>query len=101
MSARFRLMLILAFVLVVLGGLSWWLSATPPTPPPPTPVPTVVVWDNSSATVQGLLVQSLTQTVALQNVNTNWKITAPLQADADNVQVGQEAGQLKAPAATT
>src|SRR5438874_746457 len=97
MTGRNRTILILAVVLAVLAGVGYWLSATPVGNTLPTPAPTAVVWDLSSSTVQGIMVQSLTQTVALQNVNGNWKITAPIQADADNITVNSQADQLKKP----
>ena len=101
MNGRNRTILILAAVLAVLGGITFWLTSTPAATVTPTPAPTVIVWDNSSATTQGLLVQSMTSTVALQVVGGKWRLTTPLQADADDLQVSQEADQLKKPNATS
>src|SRR5689334_4944025 len=101
MTGRNRTILILAAVLAVLAGAGFWLTSTPATPPLPTPAPTAIVWDYSSATVQGLLIQSVTSTMALQVVGSTWRITSPIQADADASQVGTEADQLKKPDVTT
>jgi hypothetical protein len=101
MTGRNRTILILAAVLAVLAGAGFWLTSTPATPAVPTAAPTAVVWDYSSATVQGLMVQSVTSTIALQVVNGVWRITSPVQDAADAAQVGNEADQLKAPSVTT
>src|SRR5689334_16440007 len=101
MTGRNRTILILAVVLAVLAGAGYWLSSTPANPPEPTPAPTAIVWDYSSATAQGLLVQSVTSTIALQVVNGDWRITSPIQAAADAAQVTNEVDQLKKPSVTT
>ncbi len=97
MTGRNRTIIILAVVLLVLAGTGFWLTSTPATPPTPTPEPTVVVWDYSSATTEGLSVQSITSTVALQVVGGHWQITAPVNQPADDVTVTQEANSLKKP----
>src|SRR5215217_5531314 len=101
MTGRNRTMIILAAVLAVLAGLGYWLSSTPATPPVPTPEPTAIVWDYSSATAEGLTVQSVTSTLALQVVNGDWRITTPIQDAADAAQVTSIVEQLKKPSVTT
>jgi hypothetical protein len=63
--------------------------------PTATPTPTVTVWDLSAGTTQGLRVDSPTQTVALQVVNNQWQLTAPINEPASQFQVGAAADQLK------
>lgn len=101
-DSRARSMIILGGVFVLLVGLSAFLLNTPVTPRvTTTPVPTVVVWDYSSATTTGLIVQNITGTVALAVRDGKWRITTPLTADADDLTVSGIATSLKQPAATT
>src|SRR5438270_12478091 len=101
MAGRNRTILILGGVLAVLAISGFWLSTTPVAPTGPTPTPTVVVWDFSSTTAQGLVVQSMTSTLALQVVGDKWRITAPISAEADDLQVSQQVSQLKQLQATS
>src|SRR3954451_8840977 len=100
MTGRNRTMIILAAVLAVLAGVGYWLTTTPASPPTPTPEPTAIVWDYSSATAQGLKVESITSTLALQVVNGDWRITSPVQDAADATQVTSIVEQLKKPTVT-
>ncbi|HMA36764.1 MAG TPA: DUF4340 domain-containing protein [Chloroflexia bacterium] len=99
MIGRNRTLIVLAVVFVILAGLSFYLQSNPATPPVPTAEPTVIVWDYSSGTASMLSVQSPTSTVTLQIQGGKWRITAPLQTDADDLQVAQVASQLKKPEA--
>ena len=63
--------------------------------PTPLPTPAPIVWDLSAGTTQGLVVQSPTQTVALQIVNNQWQLTAPTNEPASQFQVGAAADQAK------
>lgn len=89
------MMIILGVVFLLLLGGIWALNQQPEVSTSPTPEPTVVAWNYATGTVQSLTVQSLTSTVALQVQGDDWRITAPLAADADDVQVAQEATTLK------
>lgn|GEM_PF-1902807 len=101
-DGRMRSMIVLGGAFVLLAGLAAFLLNTPATPvATTTPVPTVVVWDYSSATTTGLTVQNMTSTLTLAVQNGKWRITAPTPAEADDLTVSGVATSLKQPAATT
>ncbi|MGI8589043.1 MAG: DUF4340 domain-containing protein [Chloroflexia bacterium] len=97
MTGRMRAIIIFGVAFVLLAGATFWLSSTPVAVTGPTPAPTVVVWDYSSGTAEGISVQTVTGTIALQITNGKWRITAPVQQDADDLTVSQSAEQLKKP----
>ncbi|MDQ2807341.1 MAG: DUF4340 domain-containing protein, partial [Chloroflexota bacterium] len=101
-DGRMRSMFILGGAFVLLAGLAAYLLNTPAASvATTTPVPTVVVWDYSSATTTGMTVQNMTTTLTLAVQNGKWRITAPTPAEADDLTVSGVATSLKQPAATS
>src|SRR5262249_47509937 len=102
-AGRYTGTIILVAVFVVLGGALVLLTNNPNVGvinPTPTVTPQPKVWDLSAGTTQGLRVDAVTGTVALQIVNNQWQITAPTNQPANQLDVGSAADQLKTLQAT-
>jgi hypothetical protein len=97
-AGRYTSTVILAAVFLVLALALFFLNQNPEAGvlnPTPTPTPQPVVWDLSGSTAQGVRVDTISQTVAVQIVNNQWQLTAPTNEPASQFQVGSVADQLK------
>jgi hypothetical protein len=94
---RYRTTLLLGAVLLVLGGLAFFLSGrNASSPGTPTPTPNVYVWEEENP-VKGLDIVSGTQKVSLVKdvVLGSWRITEPVDETADIFQVGGVADSMQ------
>src|SRR5205085_809059 len=102
-AGRYTGTIILVAVFAVLAGALLLLTNNPSAGvinPTPTVTPPPTVWNLSAGTTQGLRVDAVTGTVALQIVGNQWQITAPTNQPANQLTVGSAAEQLKTLAAT-
>jgi hypothetical protein len=87
---RYRTTLLLGAVLLVLGGLAFFLSSRSATSPgTETPTPNVYIWEDENP-VKGLEVMSGSDKIVLIKdvVLGSWRITEPVDQPADLFQVG-------------